>query len=325
MMSQATAHQISATPVNSNSFLGLSRPAALTLALAFGLLGASVMGDAIAAAVLPNLASELGSQSTGGGVVLVALAQAIVLAPIAIYSRASGLRLAACISGAFWLITWLLIVTEAVVYLGPILPDGFAVWTGISQGLVSLAAGPMAVVLFRDGSASAAQAPRHPPLLDSGVTPAAWVLRLGGVSLVYLVAYITAGVFIAFSNPALQEYYEAIGIPGPSTLISLQVGRAILWALAAALLLSVLDVRRRTAALMVGIVFSVTMAAPVLTPNPFLPAEIQSTHFVEIATSNFVFGFAAAWILTRASHRTRRGQPGDGTVSSTVTTPTDAG
>lgn len=290
------------TPI---TFAGLARPAGLTLALALGLLGASVMGDAVAAAVLPHLSSELGTQSTGGRVVLVALLQSIVLAPIAIHSRARGLRLAACISGAYWLITWLLTVIEAVLYLGPVLPDGFAAWTGISQGLVALVVGPMAVVLFKTDRAPAEQVLEHPPLIDRSVTPAAWILRLGGISFAYLVAYAVAGVFIAFDNPALREYYEVIGIPAMSTLLSVQVGRAVLWAVAAGLLLSVVDMGRQKAALTVGLVFSVTMAALVLTPNQFLPAEIRSSHFVEIASSNFIFGFVATWILTRRSRRTR--------------------
>lgn len=300
-MNRAAAQSVSGVPFGPITFSKVLRPAALTLALALGLLGASVMGDAIAASVLPHLASELGSQSTGGRVVLVAVLQSIVLAPIAIHSRTRGWLLAACISGAFWLITWLLTVIEAVMYLGPILPDGFAAWTGISQGIVALAVGPMAVVLFNTAGERVQKVPQHPPLIDQSVTPAAWILRLGGISLVYLVAYIVAGVFIAFGNPALQEYYEVIGIPAVSTLLGVQVGRAVLWAIAAALLLAVLDTRRHTAALIVGIVFSITMAALVLAPNPFLPAEIRSTHFVEIGSSNFVFGVAAAWILTRPS------------------------
>ena len=305
-MSQATtAQQISGARMNPNSFIGLAIPGALTVALALGLLGAGVMGDAVAAALWPHLTSVLGSTSRGGSTVLVALLQAAVLWAVVIHARMRGWRLAVCLSGAYWLITWLLVVIEAVLYLGPILPAGFVAWTAVSQGLVALTVGPLVVALRSEHRPLANESPEHPPLLDRSVTRAAWSLRLGGVSLVYIVAYITAGIFIAFRNPALQEFYQAIGIPSMSTMLSIQVGRALLWAGAAALLLSTLDMKRRAAALMVGVVFSVIMASLVLTPNPFMPAEIRPTHFVEIASSNLVFGFVASWILTRQSRESK--------------------
>ncbi|MEN8145188.1 MAG: hypothetical protein ABFS14_09575 [Gemmatimonadota bacterium] len=305
-MSQATAaQQISGARINPRSFSGLAIPAALTVALALGLLGAGVMGDAVAAALWPHLTSVLGSTSTGGSAVLIALLHAAVLVAVVIHARMRGWRLAACLSGAYWLITWLLVVIEAVLFLGPLLPSGFVAWTAVSQGLVAMTVGPLAVVLLSVHWPPANESPEHPPLLDKSVTPAAWALRLGGVSLVYIAAYITAGIFIAFQNPTLQEFYEVIGMPSTSIMLSVQVGRALLWAGAAALLLLALDLTRGAAALTVGVVFSAIMASLALTPNPFMPAEIRPTHFVEIAASNFVFGFAATWILTRPSRQSK--------------------
>jgi hypothetical protein len=304
-MSQAAVHPGGPVPTDSMRLVEFIRPASLVVALALGLLGASVMGDAIAAIALPGLSGQLGTQSTGGTVVVVALLQAMVLAPIAIRSRVGGWRLAVSLSGVYWLITWLLTVIEAVVYLGPILPEGFATWTGISQGLVSVVVGPMAVVLFGRGRAAEPR-PEHPPLIDRDVTSAAWGLRLVGIAFVYIVAYVTAGIFIALGDPVLQEYYESIGMPAESTLLALQFARSIPWAVAAALILAVVDMRRRTAVFMVGLVFCVTMASLVLAPNPFMPPEVRSTHLVEIGTSNFVFGVAAAWIITRRSRRKKQ-------------------
>lgn len=302
MKRQTLENAVAGPPLSTvGKFRGL---AAITAGLTLTILGAGVLGDAVASLLLPHLSGQLGTTSTGATAVLVALLHAMVLAPVAVASRASGWRLAACLSAAYWLITWLLTVIEAVLFLGPILPAGFTAWTAVSQGLVAMAIGPMAVTLLSAGRPPVEKVRLHAPLLDRGVRPTAWGMRLGGISLLYLVAYMAAGIFIALRNPAIQEFYDALGMPSSSTMLIIQVGRSLLWAAAAALLLSVLDTKRRLAALMIGAVFSITMAADVLAPGPFMPAEIISTHFLEIASSNFLFGMAAAWILTRRSRRT---------------------
>lgn len=275
--------------------------AGLTLAI----LGARVVGDAIASLLFPQLSGALGSASSGVSAVVIALLHAVAIAPVTIVAQARGWRLAVVISVVYWLVDWLLTVIEAVAFLSPLLPVGFTAWTAISDGLVALAVGPMAVAMLAASRLPVGEVREHPPLLDRDVTPAAWGLRLGGISIAYVVAYLAAGIFIAFRNPALQEFYEVMGMPTMSTLLSIQVGRAVLWAAAAALLLSAIDLRRRQAALLVGAVFSIIMASNALTPSPFMPPEIRPTHFVEIATSNFAFGMVAAWILSRPSRRAK--------------------
>src|SRR5690606_14163710 len=137
---------------------------------------------------------------------------------------------------------------------------------------------------------------RHAPLLDGSVPLHGWGLRLVAICLIYVVFYFIAGIFIAWRNPELQAFYEPIGVPSPGLVVGLQLGRGLLWAAAAGLLLWVLGAGRRAAAVMVGVVFAVLMASALIPENPFLPPEVRTTHFVEIASSNFLFGLAATWI-----------------------------
>jgi len=125
-----------------------------------------------------------------------------------------------------------------------------------------------------------------------------WVARLVAICVIYILLYLLAGAFIALRDPALQAFYDQIGMPSLGTIFGVQALRGALWAAAGALLLGVLDANRRTAAGLVGLVFTLPVTL-LLIPNPIMPPEVRSTHFVEVASSNFLFGLATAWILTR--------------------------
>jgi hypothetical protein len=51
------------------------------------------------------------------------------------------------------------------------------------------------------------------------------------------------------------------------------------------------------AALAVALLFSVVMNTQLLLPNPLMPAEVRMIHLLETATSNFLFGWLAVWLL----------------------------
>lgn len=292
-----------------------------TVLFALGLLAAMRIGDALAGVLIPSVGQALAEQAAGAGatgatsatsgagtasaasaagfgtLMLVAFLHALVLAPVALRARVGGWRLVLAVGGTYALIVWALNEIEAAVFIGALMPDGFVRATGISQGVVATAAGTLAAVLL--GPRPSAVARHHSPLLDGSLAIHRWALRVGAVSVVYLVLYFVAGIFIALRDPQLQAFYEPIGLPAPGMVAALQLGRGVIWTAAVALLLWALDTGRRAAAVTVAFVCSILMASALIPANPFLPPEIQTTHFVEIASSNFVFGIAATWILTR--------------------------
>ncbi|MGD2250203.1 MAG: hypothetical protein PVF58_17515 [Candidatus Methanofastidiosia archaeon] len=53
----------------------------------------------------------------------------------------------------------------------------------------------------------------------------------------------------------------------------------------------------KEAGLVVALLFSVLMGALLLLPNPFMPPQMRFAHFVEVVSSNFVFGWIVVWVL----------------------------
>jgi len=279
-----------------------------TAIFAVGLFAAMEAGSTLAAALLPSVGEALaGRQQEGapsvGVVVLAALLQALVLAPVAARVRPGRWRVALGIGGAYWLITPLLMQIESAVFLAPVLPDGFLLSVGISDSVVAAAAGALAAVLFGRRAEEAA-VPHHLALLDPRVPVHAWGARLIAICAIYVVLYFLAGALIALRDPELQAFYDQIGMPSLGIVLGVQVLRGVLWAAAGALVLGLLDAGRRTGAVLVGLVFALPVTL-LLIPNPIMPPEVRSTHFVEVASSNFLFGLATAWILTRRA----RGRP----------------
>ena len=275
---------------------------ARTAALAMGLFVAMMVGGMLAGVLVPSVGEALAarqqeSAASVGPVALVALLQALVLAPVAARARPGRWRVALCIGGAYWLITPLLMQIESAVFLAPLLPDGFLLSVGISESIVAATAGALAAALFGRRAEETA-APRHVALLDARVPVHAWGARLIAICAIYIVLYFLAGAFIALRNPELQAFYDQIGMPSLGIILGVQVPRGVLWAAAGALLLGVLDANRRTAAALVALVFALPVTLLIL-PNPIMPPEVRSTHFVEVASSNILFGLATAWILTR--------------------------
>jgi len=283
--------------------------AARTALFALGLFAAMVVGGLLAEVLVPSVGEALAARqqqaaASIGAVALVALLQALLLAPVAARARPGPWRVALCVGGAYWLITPLLMQIESAVFLAPLLPDGFLLSVGISESVAAAAAGALAAALFGRRADDAA-GPRHAALLDARVPVHAWGARLIAICAIYIVLYFLAGAFIAWRNPELQAFYDQIGTPSLGIVLGVQVPRGMLWAAAGALLLGVLDTNRRTGALLVALVFALPVTLLIL-PNPIMPPEVRSTHFVEVAASNILFGLATAWILTRR----RRGSEG---------------
>ena len=57
--------------------------------------------------------------------------------------------------------------------------------------------------------------------------------------------------------------------------------------------------RRWETALAVGLLCGVPLTAPLLIPNPYMPAPIRLTHLLETSTSTFLYGCLIGWVFTR--------------------------
>lgn len=156
-------------------------------------------------------------------------------------------------------------------------------------------------VVIATGAAAFLFAPRASEAPGAGPhvfrPPASWAWRILTVALLYVLAYFLAGISIAWQSAAVREFYEGKIFVGPLTLVIIQVGRGVLWALLGLMLLSSLRSNSLTRVLALGAAFSLFMAVQLIYPNPYLPLNVRIPHFIEVTLSNFAFGVLAGLLL----------------------------
>lgn len=125
-----------------------------------------------------------------------------------------------------------------------------------------------------------------------------WLQAIGGCVLVYVLCYVGAGMTVL---PFVQEFYASRDLPGLPTVILIGGFRGLVFTGLLALLLRRQIGRRKQVYLLSGLAMSVLGGvAPLLPPNPYLPTSVRLAHLVEVGVSNFVFGWVAAFLLTRS-------------------------
>jgi hypothetical protein len=93
-------------------------------------------------------------------------------------------------------------------------------------------------------------------------------------------------------------------LPDVPAILAVQVARGLVFCAITYALMRFLALRPAAAALLVGATFCLLGGvAPLLVPNPYMPASIRYPHMVEVGVSNLLFGVCAAYVL-----RTRREQ-----------------
>ena len=111
----------------------------------------------------------------------------------------------------------------------------------------------------------------------------------------YIALYLIAGTIIF---PYIKNFYATQTIPSLPTLLSLQLlVRGPAFIVLCLLLVRMLGMPRLSGALAVGAVFTLLSGvAPLLMPNPYFPDSVRWMHFMEVTSSNFVFGAIVGWL-----------------------------
>jgi hypothetical protein len=141
-------------------------------------------------------------------------------------------------------------------------------------------------------------------------TTASWVRRWIGVSLVYVVLYVTAGILIL---PVIRSWYEAQGTlnPNPALVLPLQVARGALFVAFVLPLLRSMSVTRRQAAMAMAVMIPLVHGlAALIPPNPFMPDYVRHAHMVEIGWSNLVLGLVIGYLFWNPSPGANGAQSG---------------
>lgn len=129
------------------------------------------------------------------------------------------------------------------------------------------------------------------------------------LSFIYCCVYILFGYFIAWQSPAVRLLYQGNSdilpfgqhmtnmVNHSPVLIFFQLFRGVLWAGLAWLVIQMTEGSWWIKGIIIGLLFGVMATGGLLLPNPYMPAEVRWIHLWETSTSNFLFGFAAGWIL----------------------------
>jgi hypothetical protein len=137
-----------------------------------------------------------------------------------------------------------------------------------------------------------------------------WLWKLGAVIVFYELLYFGFGYYVAWKNPAVLSFYQGADpgsffaqmqhvITQTPTLIPFQAFRALLWTAFALPLIGMLHHKGWLGALLTGLLVSLPMNIPHIVPNPYMPAAVRMAHFIETASSTFIFGMLMFWLLHR--------------------------
>lgn len=238
-------------------------------------------------------------RSAAVAVLMWALLDAMVLSYPIVRSRWTGWRLVATIFLVFYGVMTFLSQIETVVflqYLEDIMPVEETPRLFLNGAIVAALFSPLAVLIH--GRMRGGEAPRAPnPRLIMPWTQWLWKLIL--IAVIYVVLYISFGMFVfrPLAGEAFEEYYADLQLP--AWILPFQMIRGMIWAALALPVIRMMKGHWWEAGLAVALLFSVLMGSLLLVPTEFMPQRIRLAHFVEILSSNFLFGWLVVWILAR--------------------------
>lgn len=269
---------------------GISLPVALAAGLKALVLWCALMGATIVAGMLNPVDLPAGQQdgplTSMQALLVVNGVVAGILATLAGLSRVGGWRLALLLFVSLFAVTTAMMQLETLWFNESLkLPLRVVGELTLNAAVVAAVVALIAMCLYRPRQAMLA------PLPDGVV----W--RVGAMAVIYVFLYYGAGFFIAWQSADVRAYYEnGIHIAFLPT-VGFQLVRGTLWAVIALYIGRHLHGSLTVRALVLGGTFSVLTAAQLLYPAPFFPWAVREAHFIEIASSEFVYGLIAALLL----------------------------
>lgn len=254
------------------------------------------------AAVMAGLASSPSApgQVTAMATLLIVCAlHTIVLSYPILRSRWSGWRLVVTIFFVYYGVMTFLSQIETVVFLNylvdivsaDMIPKLFV------EGIIIAALFSPLIVVTHGKMRRGEEGPEPNQRLIMPWTE--WLWKLTALAIVYVVIYISFGMFVfqPLAGEAFAEYYAGLQLPG--WILPFQMVRAMIWVALALPIIRMMKGHWWEAGLAVALLFAVLMGSLLLIPSEIMPTEIRMAHFVEVTSSNFVFGWIVVWLLHR--------------------------
>lgn len=241
---------------------------------------------------------------------VVSLISAGIWTYLILRSRWTGWRLVLTVFLVFFGVSAVMPQVETAYFITR-LPRGMLPRLFVAGVIIAAIFAPLAVLILGKARSRATEDPA-PSRLKMPVS--AWIAKVCLIVVAYILLYFTFGYFIAWRNPAVRAFYGGSDPAGfvahimsllrsEPLLFVLQAVRALLWTILAAPIIQMMKGKWWEAGLAVALLFGVFMTAPLLLPNPLMPAEVRMAHLLETATSNFLFAWLVVFVL-RSERRT---------------------
>lgn len=242
-------------------------------------------------------APEDQEQWTLPGMVLVAFVDTLILVQLIRMAAWSGWRLAIALMLGFYGVVTFMSQIESLWFA-----DALGIPMSLIPGLflfhipVTLIFIPFAIWLLGKWST-----PQEAASFSLQLPAQEWLWKMALIALVYLVLYFGFGFFVAWQNPDLQQMYsrpEGQWAFRGELLFPWQILRGVLWGVLVVIVMRSLKGSAWSIAIMMGLLLALPMNIVHILPNPFMPIPgVRLSHFIETATSNFIFGVVIVKIL----------------------------
>lgn len=252
---------------------------------------------------------ELNSPDVDAGQLLmrmtaVCLIHTTLLYALMYYSKWRGWKLAGLLALEIFVIQFALSAVEAIFFGGYLKMPANLAWSMMFTGVVlAVIWSPLAVRVTGNWKKSEGKTEKFVP------GKMFWVNMALLSVVVYPFLYQLAGYFIAWRVPEVRALYDGIesqpnffaqlGAFAFSELHLLQMVRGLVWIAVAIPVMLAMRTGVWLKALMVGLLFALLMNAQHLLPNALMVPEVRLAHFIETASSNFVWGIVIVWLLDK--------------------------
>jgi hypothetical protein len=267
-------------------------------------------GSMAVSGMLPTgIKSEPGLVSANSGFLIVGIVNTLVVMALVLSSRWTGWKLALLLSLAYYGAITFIMQIETWYFLSGLTVSPALLPRLFIMGLpVAFLYIPLAVWILGKWKTKIDPFPNTALVMPVQQ----WIWKLMFIAIAYVVLYWCAGYFIAWQNPVLRSFYGSRGAIVPfwkhtantlqtdPGLFPFQVLRAMIWTLCALPVIRGSKLNAWHTALLLGIFFSIPQNIGHIMENPLMPiASVRLSHFIETASSTFVFALIIAWLLHR--------------------------
>ena len=245
--------------------------------------------------------------AAGMMLIVVSFIDTLILTYYILRSRSRGLRLMVTVSLVLYGVKTFLSVIEAWWFMTDV---NAAEIPGLFLMTVPMAVLFPVIAVWMLGKAKKGEAVDETPNTRLVMPTGQLVLKIAFLSvIVYPALFWTFGYYVAFSNPELVAYY---GMTHPGSFLAqmanvwandpfvflFEIFRGLLWVALAAPVIRTTKGRVWETGLILGLLFALVQNDVHLIPG-VMPPSVRLSHFIETASSNFIFALITTWVLYR--------------------------